>query len=52
MEKLIRRIVMPVILDAGFLPVLRRVAELAEKHHAELHLLYIGDPYATESYLW
>jgi nucleotide-binding universal stress UspA family protein len=44
MEKLINRILMPVILDTEILPVIRQVAKLAENHHAELHLIYIGNP--------
>ncbi|MEO8174975.1 MAG: universal stress protein [Sediminibacterium sp.] len=52
MEKLIRRILMPVIPDAGFIPVLKQVTELAENHSAELHLLYIGDPGAYQPSLW
>ncbi|MES2373868.1 MAG: universal stress protein [Bacteroidota bacterium] len=44
MEKLINRILMPVILDADILPVITQVAELARNHHAELHLIYIGNP--------
>ena len=52
MEKLIRRILMPVTLEADFLPVIRQVADLAASHDAELHLLYIGDPAVYHPHLW
>ncbi|MES2331278.1 MAG: universal stress protein [Bacteroidota bacterium] len=52
MDKLIRRILMPVTLDISFISDLRQVAELAEIHGAELHLLYIGDPAVYQPHLW
>lgn len=52
MEKLVRRILMPVILDAEFLPVIKQVAALVESHNAELHLLYVGDPAVYKPQLW
>lgn len=52
MEKLVRRILMPVTLDAEFLPAIKQVAELAENHGAELHLLYVGDPAVYKPQLW
>jgi nucleotide-binding universal stress UspA family protein len=52
MEKLIGRILMPVTLDATSIPAIRQVAELANSHGAELHLLYIGDPAVYQPYLW
>jgi hypothetical protein len=51
MEKPIRHILMPVLPDESFLPVVKQVAQLAADLRAKLYLLYIGDPHTYQSFL-